>query len=294
MTEKQNCDQANQPSIEEQSSTSGRKSDWQDLEISQLHDVAPQELVVESLKNHLIVIHTTPQPVEVVERADSLRFKGLASSGDVNINSAGSMASCRWSEAISFIRLNISPTLISQVAEGTNNYSYNSYELVNTCHTRDARIIQISQWLLDEQNNGGIGGKLYVDSLFNVLAVHLLRTYTSQFREVRSPQRLTQQQIARAIDYMHANLDQDIPLEVLAQIVNISSSHLRRLFKQATGMAPHQYLINLRVNRAKELLLTGSFSVNEVAAEVGFADQSHLHRHFKRIFGITPKAVLTS
>jgi AraC family transcriptional regulator len=52
------------------------------------------------------------------------------------------------------------------------------------------------------------------------------------------------------------------------------------------------YLIDLRVNRAKELLLTGSFSVNQVAAEVGFADQSHLHCHFKRIFGITPKAVL--
>lgn len=93
---------------------------------------------------------------------------------------------------------------------------------------------------------------------------------------------------------MRTHLDQDISLEVLAQTVNVSPSHLRRLFKQATGMAPHQYLIHLRVNRAKELLLTRGFSVNEVAAEVGFADQSHLHRHFKRIFGVTPKAVLAS
>lgn len=265
--------------------------DWQGLEISQSYDVAPQELV-ESLPNHLIVIHTTPQPVEVVERVDSLRFNDVAKAGDVNIHSAGSMASCRWSEAISFIRLNISPTLIERVAAQTNNDSHNSYELVNLCHTRDAKILQISQWLLDEYSNAGVGGKLYVDSLLNVLAVHLLRTYTPQFRELRSPQRLTQQQIARAIDYMHANLNHDISLDVLAQTVNISPSHFRRLFKQATGMAPHQYLIDLRVNRAKELLLTGSFSVNQVAAEVGFADQSHLHRHFKRIFGITPKAVL--
>lgn len=279
---------------DEQPASSHSHSDRHSLTIFQSFNVAPQELAVESLPNNLIVIHTTPQPVEVVERTDSLRFRGLAQPGNVNICAAGSMAVCRWSEVISFISLNVSSVLIEQVAEQTAQHSSSPYELINTSHTRDAKILQISQWLLDEQNNGGTGGKLYIDSLLNVLVVHLLRTYTSQFREARLPNRLTQQQIARAIDYMHAHLDQEISLEMLAQTVNISSSHLRRLFKQATGMAPHQYLINLRVNRAKELLLTGSFCVNEVAAEVGFADQSHLHRHFKRILGVTPKAVITS
>ena len=270
------------------------QSDYQTLKIFQAHNVAPQELVVDSLSDHLIVIHTTPQPVEVIERADSLRFQGLAQAGSININSAGSMAACRWSEAISFIRLDLSPKLIKQVAEQTDINFRSSYELINTAHTHDAKILQISQWLLAEQNHGVAGGKLYVDSLLNLLAVHLLRTYTTQFQETRSPSNLTQQQVARAIDYMHSHLNQDISLEVLAQTVNVSSSHLRRLFKQATGMAPHQYLISLRVNRAKELLLTRSFSVNQVAAEVGFADQSHLHRHFKRMFGVSPKKILTS
>ena len=266
--------------------------DRQGLEISQSHDVAPQELVVESLPKHLIVIHTTPQPVEVIERGDRFRIRELAKPGDVNILSAGSMASCQWSEAISYTSLNIPPALIEQTVAQTDNSTCRSQELIETWHTHDAKILQISQWLLDESHNGGVGGKLYVDSLLNILAVHLLRTYTSQFRERRSPQRLTQQQIARAIDYMHANLGRDVSLDILAQTVNVSPSHLRRLFKQATGMAPHQYLTGLRVNRAKELLLTGSFTVSEVATEVGFADQSHLHRHFKRVFGITPKAVL--
>ncbi|MFQ4144914.1 AraC family transcriptional regulator [Chlorogloeopsis sp. ULAP02] len=279
--------------ITEQPSLSHAQYHCQDLEIFQAHNVAPQELTVGSLPNHLIVIHTTPQPVEVMERADSLRFQGLAQAGSININSAGSMASCQWSEAISFIRLDVSPKLIAQVAEQTGTNSCSSYEIINTTHTHDAKILQISQWLLDEQNNGGAGGKLYLDSLLNVLSVHLLRNYTTQFREARSPSSLTHQQIARAINYMHSHLDQDLSLEVLAQTVNLSPSHLRRLFKQATGMAPHQYLIHLRVNRAKELLLTRSFSINEVAVEVGFADQSHLHRHFKRIFGVTPKAILS-
>jgi len=272
----------------------GSTSHRQDLNIFQAHNVAPQELVVESLFAHLIVIHTTPQPVEVIERADSLRFKGLAQAGSINIYSAGSMASCRWNEAISFIRLDISPKLIEQVAEQVDTNFRRSHELINTAHTDDMKVIQISQWLLDEQNNGGAGGQLYFDSLLNVLAVHLLRTYTTEFCEARSPKSLTQKQVSRAIDYMHVHLNQDISLEVLARTVNLSSSHLRHLFKQSTGMAPHQYLINLRVNRAKELLLSGGFSVSEVAAEVGFADQSHLHRHFKRFFGVTPKTILAS
>ena len=280
--------------IGKQPSSSNARSNWQDLEIFQAHNVAPQELVVESLPSHLIVIHTTPQPVEVIERTDSLRFTGLAQAGSINICSAGSMAFCRWSEEISFIRLDVPPKLIEQVAEQADTHGRSSRELINTAHTHDVKILQISQWLLDEQNNGGACGNLYVDSLLNLLAVHLLRSYSAQFREARSPNCLTQQQIARAINYMHTHLDQDISLEVLAQTVNVSPSHLRRLFKQATGMAPHQYLIHLRVNRAKELLLTRGFSINEVAAEVGFADQSHLHRHFKRIFGVTPKAVLAS
>ena len=170
------------------------------------------------------------------------------------------MASCQWSEAISYTSLNIPPALIEQTVAQTDNSTCRSQELIETWHTHDAKILQISQWLLDESHNGGVGGQLYVDSLLNLLAVHLLRTYTSEFRERRSPQRLTQQQIARAIDYMHANLGRDVSLDVLAQNVNVSPSHLRRLFKQATGMAPHQYLTRLRVNRAKELLLTGSFN----------------------------------
>lgn len=294
MPQKQNRSLLHQTSIDEQLSARSTQFDGQGLEVSQSYDVAPQELVVESLPSHLIVIHTTPQQVEVVERADSSQFRTFAKPGDVNIVSAGSMTSCQWSEAISFIQLNIAPKLIEQAAIQINQRSPNFYELSNTWHARDPKILQISQWLLAEYSNSGVGSQLYVDSLLNVLAVHLLRTYTSQFRELPSPKRLTQQQIARAIDYMHAHLEQDISLDELAKTVNISPSHLRRLFKQATGMAPHQYLIDLRVNRAKELLLTGSFSVNEVAAEVGFADQSHLHRHFKRIFGVTPKAVITS
>jgi AraC family transcriptional regulator len=91
---------------------------------------------------------------------------------------------------------------------------------------------------------------------------------------------------------MHANLDHAISLKKVAEAAHISPSHLLRIFKRATGSPLHQFLIRLRVNRARELLLTGNASIADVAAEVGFADQSHLTRHFKRLLGTTPKKIL--
>jgi AraC family transcriptional regulator len=63
------------------------------------------------------------------------------------------------------------------------------------------------------------------------------------------------------------------------------------LFKQSTGLTPHQYVIQCRVERAKQLLLQGELTIADIAYRVGFANQSHLNRHFKRLFGVTPKAI---
>ena len=81
-------------------------------------------------------------------------------------------------------------------------------------------------------------------------------------------------------------------LAELAAVVQLSSFHFAHLFKQTTGVSPHQYHIRCRVERAKQLLLTKNLTIAEVAYIVGFASQGHLNYHFKRLVGITPKAFL--
>lgn len=98
----------------------------------------------------------------------------------------------------------------------------------------------------------------------------------------------------QATEYINDSLDQDLNLADLAAIVQMSPFHFARLFKQSTGLAPHQFVIRCRVERAKELLMRGEMAIADIAAEVGFANQSHLNRHFKRIVGFTPKVVLGS
>lgn len=72
----------------------------------------------------------------------------------------------------------------------------------------------------------------------------------------------------------------------------MSPYHFARTFKHVTGVAPHQYVLKVRLERAKSLLLRGNLSIAEVAHKVGFFDQSHFTRYFKRLVGVTPQILL--
>src|SRR5262249_7491931 len=82
------------------------------------------------------------------------------------------------------------------------------------------------------------------------------------------------------------HLDASPTLEQLATVARLSPYHFARQFRAATGLPPHQYVIARRVERAKQLLQTGSdFSLAEVAAHAGFSDQSQFSHPFTRIVG---------
>lgn len=93
--------------------------------------------------------------------------------------------------------------------------------------------------------------------------------------------------LQQALAYLETNYAANVTLDELAAQTHLSAYHLLRLFKATYGLPPHAYLTQLRVQRAKRLLLAGQ-SIARVALDVGFTDQSHLTRHFKRIVGVPP------
>lgn len=93
--------------------------------------------------------------------------------------------------------------------------------------------------------------------------------------------------VERARDYLHAHYAAPVTLRELADHAGLSPFHLLRTFHATVGIAPHAYLMQLRVARAKPLLRAG-LAIAAVAARTGFTDQSHLTRHFKRIVGVAP------
>lgn len=103
---------------------------------------------------------------------------------------------------------------------------------------------------------------------------------------VREPS-LSVKAIARARDYLAANVGENVSLATLASISGLDRFSLVRGFTRVYGLPPHAWHTAERVLRAKELLRSGSTPA-EAAAQLGFADQSHLTRKFKRLLGFTP------
>lgn len=99
----------------------------------------------------------------------------------------------------------------------------------------------------------------------------------------------SEQQLRLIYDFIADSLGDEIWLTELAALTNSSLSHFAKQFKRATGLPPYQYLLQQRIDKAKELLSTGELSIAEVSQAVGFFDQSHLVRHFKSWTGVTPR-----
>ncbi len=95
--------------------------------------------------------------------------------------------------------------------------------------------------------------------------------------------------VSLAKELLHAQLAAPPSLEALAAAVNLSPFHFARVFRRATGMPPHTWLMQQRIARARALLQSGCLPL-EVATQLGFADQSHLSRQFKQVYGVGPGA----
>ena len=94
--------------------------------------------------------------------------------------------------------------------------------------------------------------------------------------------------VRRLKEYIHEYYDQNISLNDLSRAAELSPDHVVKLFKKRFGLPPHQYLLNLRIEKAKNLL-ADKIPVMDVAFQTGFFDQSHFIRNFKKIMGVTPK-----
>jgi AraC family transcriptional regulator len=219
----------------------------------------------------------------------------LTKPGGLNLTPRQSITVYEWNVRVTNLRLRVMPSLLAQLTDDLGYGDAAHIEMIERFNFRDPFIEQIGRGLLSELQSSGLAGRLYAESLGQTLAMHLLKNYASvSVHRGSSTRRLTRQQMHRIANYVAERLDQDITLADLAGCVGLSPSYFTRLFKEATGVAPYQYLIARRVERARELLTLFNMTVAAAAHQVGFYDQSHLIRHFKRIYGISPASLMRS
>ncbi len=92
----------------------------------------------------------------------------------------------------------------------------------------------------------------------------------------------------RVSEYIDSHLGENISLESMAELAGLSVYHFSRAFRQSTGLAPHGYLLQRRIEHATHLLSRTELPLSEIALAVGFSDHSHFARHFRRFTGTTP------
>lgn len=218
-------------------------------------------------------------------RAETLQ----AVPGEIGLYPANLSQSFCWDQEAEFLQLYLAPELFGQISEET--WGNDRIELIpQPSALSDPLIVQIGLALKTTLETEDLDSRLYANSMTHALAMHLLSRYSMRNPAVL-PDRgsLPQQPLKQIIDYIQENLDQNVSLAELAEIVKLSPYYFARLFKQSTGLPPHQYQIKCRVDRAKDLLKT-NLAITDIAQIVGFSSQGHLNYHFKRLVGITPKA----
>ncbi|OWY65671.1 AraC family transcriptional regulator [cyanobacterium TDX16] len=271
---------------------SSTSTDWGGLYL-QYHRQPPPEMVENSCPQHRLMIHDRTSQSPIIETFEGLNQLYPMSQGTVRILPASTRTCAYWETEHQFMMLAFEPELLArQTAETIDVNHIELLPIVNPC---DPLIYSIGLTLKAELESGGIGGRLYVDAMTTALMAHLLRHYSvcnySQPVIINGLPKRTLQQV---VDYIDAHLDRDLTVATLAAIAQVSPSYFSNLFKQSTGLSPHQYVIRCRIDRAKQLLRQGKQSIAEIAYNLGFTHQSHFSHHFKRLVGSSPKAFLKS
>jgi AraC family transcriptional regulator len=245
-----------------------------------------------SVKQHGIGIFVEMPEPALAERLIDGRFRReQVLQGDVVIVPANTWHRTSWNTAGGAIVLGLEPKEFTRTIDEI--IERDRIELIPHFATPDPLVHQIGLALKRALENSGSNSRLYAETMTTALMVHLLQYYSAQQLTIPTyTGGLSKLKLQQVVDYIHAHLDRDLSLKELAAIVQMSAHYFSQLFKQSTGITPHQYVIHCRIERAKELLMQRKLTISDVAKVVGFVDQSHFHRHFKRLVGITPKAFL--
>jgi AraC-like DNA-binding protein len=141
-------------------------------------------------------------------------------------------------------------------------------------------------FLRSEQNYS----KALASSFFSILLYSWL--YTLKYEKHTS--KLHYSSINKVIDYLYANIDENIPVSKMAQMCSLSEKRFRDVFKMYTGQPPKLYYENVKMRAAKEMLSNTSFSIGDIASRLGYKNQFYFSRAFHQFYGISPNKYRTS
>lgn len=164
------------------------------------------------------------------------------------------------------------------------------FEARPTPGIRDPLLGALMHALQLEQANGYGSGRLFIDGIEQAICARLVSQHGVRLPPASSQRSLPAWQMRRITDYIQANLAQPIQLADLAACAAYSPAHFSRLFQASFQATPHQYVLQLRIAHARQLLRQREHAVIEIGLRCGFTNPQHFSRTFLRLTGVTPSA----
>src|SRR5215510_2864475 len=213
------------------------------------------------------------------------------SAGETALTNVGQTHSARGAE-VEFVSIGLSPVLVNELVADIGLTRATGDVAFRTSVISDIDIVRMARAIAGEMSDEQLGHAAMLDTLIRQLGIQLLRHHLT----VRKSDHIelsragpVDRRLRRAIEFMHDNFRREIALEEIAAAAYLSEYHFARLFKRITGVTPHPYLSNVRLDRARKLLAETALSIGDIAVQVGYQSQSHFTKMFKSVTGVTPR-----
>jgi AraC family transcriptional regulator len=276
-----------QPWIEPERTSAGLGWDKQYLSVQRER---PYRESFAAAGTHLVILHLDGPVVVRSGRGRATRCRKVPAGG-LFIHPAGRDLDVELSGDLHTVHLYLSDDVL-QDAGGADR----QVELAEELGTTDGLLEQVVRSLDETLRHWEPAARTYVDQLGNMAAAQLVRRHRAGRAATGSPEDvlargLGSRQFETVRTVMEERLAESLPLAELASAAGLSVSQFSRQFKARTGLAPHRFLLGLRVDEACRLLRAEELPIADVAVRCGFSHQEHLTRVMRAQLGTTPGAV---
>ncbi len=239
-------------------------------------------------QHHEINVSLAGRLVTTKFTATGRQVSHFTGANNVCVTPAGQAVSAYWKSPLDNMGILLEPEFVRETAAENNLGS--RFEFVEIYKSEDPLIAPLGLALLDEAASENPMGKLYADSLIQTLTLHVLRSYSTASAMIeRVNGGLSGYKLRMVKEFIDANLDSDLGLAEIAAVAGLSQFHFARAFRRSAGVTPQQYLMERRIERAKQLLAKNDLPIVEISLLTGFKNQSHFTTLFRKFTNLTPK-----
>jgi AraC family transcriptional regulator len=247
-----------------------------------VEDVPPTDGTFFAFAGPVLTLHLG-RPLTIRQRREHLSHEWTQTRGDMSLIPGGWRTTVWSEEKTDFLQLELGPEFVRRAAGG----SANDVEVPCLFSFGDPVCRELTLSMVAEAQEHGPAARMYVQSAAVVLTQRLLSLKGRSVTPAPRPG-LPPAVLRRAKEFLHEEMPRNPGINELSAAVGMNVDHFSRLFKRSTGLAPHQYLGNIRLERAKRLLAEGRAQIIEIAYEIGYANPSQFSAFFRKRTGLSP------